>query len=111
MSTRRGAGIPHKLSDKDGNKYDFDKNTVNGIPPLEVGDVFFYRGKGSPAATVTKVRVRDIQGRMALLDQLSASEESDFVAQMWVDLTRVEVVQRFELKPAIAPETAPEDID
>lgn len=94
MSRNRGAGIPDKLVGKDGKVYDFAKNTVDGIPPLEVGDVFFYRGKGSPAAVVTKVRVIHIQGRLALLTQLSAQvEDVDLMGQMWVDLTRVEVVQ------------------
>jgi hypothetical protein len=93
------------MTDKDGNKFDFNKNTVNGLPPLEVGDIFFYRGKGSPSATVTKVRVSDIQGRLALLDQISASDDTGVYAQMWVDLSRVDVVQMFKpARPAQNPE-------
>ena len=30
-----------RVNGKDGNVYDFKNNTVNGLPPLEVGDVFF----------------------------------------------------------------------
>lgn len=90
MSQSHSAG--KNLKDVDGNVFNVKKATINGMPPLKPGDCFFYRGKKSESAQVTKVRVAQVEGRLALLRVLSTSNE-DEVGELWVDLTRVEVVQ------------------
>jgi hypothetical protein len=104
MSTHK-KGAFGKVKDGAGNVFDFDKNTKNGIPPIQVGDVFFYRAKGSESAAVTRVRVYGIKGKIALLDVVD-HENKTGVQAVHVDLRRVEVVQFCEPLQEGQPEDA-----
>lgn len=97
MSSSRSGG---SLKDVEGNTFNVKKATINGLPPLKVGDVFFYRGKKSESAQVTKVRVDAIQGRLALLRVLSTSGQDEEVGELWADISRIEVVQMQQRAPS-----------
>lgn len=80
-----------KVRDRRGNVFDADKNTVNGIPPIEIGDVFFYRSTGQPGCQLQKVKVSQLINRVAMLTLLNAEDQP--VSWLWADLKRIEVVQ------------------
>lgn len=105
---RPGHGKFGKLTDTAGNSYDFDKNTVNGLPPLQVGDEFYYRATVSSAAAVHMVRVINLVGKIGLLDLINPEGvEPNVYGSIMVDLTRIEVVQMVE-KPKPATTDAPD---
>lgn len=72
--------------------------------PLAVGDVFFYRGKGSENAAVHKVVVRSIEGQiigLAMVQRMDADpdnptgwDDARDAADLYVQAERVDVVQR-----------------
>jgi hypothetical protein len=80
------------LTARNGDVIDPVKNTINGVLPLEPGDVFFYRGRGSPAATVSKVRLEKLFGHIAKLILIDAATDEEMATQ-YVDARRIEVVQ------------------
>lgn len=84
-------GKPRRLKGKDGHEYDFKNNLVDGAPPVEEGDVFFYRARGQASAQVMKVKLTKRVGKIGWLVLLNSEDKPE--SFMYVDLTRIEVVQ------------------
>lgn len=80
---------------------------------LKVGEVFYYRGKGSESAVVYPVIVISINDKIAGLSQVENFEDGYELARqepsMFVEISRIEVVQMREglrtrpVKPEIPP--------
>lgn len=106
---RRGQkGAFGTLTTKAGTEYNFDKNTIDGLPPLVIGDEFYFRGKGSESAVVNRVRIIDISGRIGVFDVLNLpGMEPEVLNSLQVDLRRIEVVQMIE-KPQPKAEAKPD---
>lgn len=100
----KGAFGKSKFRGVDGKAYDFGKNEVDGAPPLEEGDFFFYRPKGSPGASVHKVKLTRKVGHVGSLILYNADDKPE--AFQYVDLRRVEVIAM-----AAPIEEAPEFFD
>lgn len=82
------------IKGKDGKVYDAGKGTIDGIPPIEEGDVFYYRAKDTPGPVVYAVEVAEINGKIARFWRLPSDDfNRDPEACMLVDLRRIEVVQ------------------
>lgn len=93
MTRKRSGGlqVPQVVTTKDGDVLDFKKNLVNGIPPLEVGDCFFYSPKGG-GETVYLVRVRQLRGKLTCVIAINEAGEQ-LTLDRWIRLDRLDIVQ------------------
>lgn len=87
---------------KGGKTYNFEKTTIDGVQPHDVGDVFWYRDYETKNSIVHKCVIVKIIGKIALLHVLDTNDEPR--GAQYVDLRRVKVIQHAAPLNLKAPE-------